>query len=305
MKDLLMRQALLCDPSQVHRPEAIYDEYNEFHQLKPGKSLENVGKDTEAFRDFNVDESMAHVRETYRNMHTKQTVALGKEMREKWLSFDHAELTIMEAITLLDNLVDESDPDVDVPNSVHLFQTAERIREVHPDKDWFQLVGLIHDVGKIMALYGEPQYFVVGDTFPLGCKFSDKIVFSEQFVYNPDAKVPEYSSKYGMYEPNCGLNNVQMSWGHDEYMYQVLLANKCKIPEEGLYMIRFHSFYPWHGSGDYDHLCNTEDRKMMSWIKEFNRFDLYSKADSLPDVEKIKPYYQSLIDQYCPGKLKW
>lgn len=41
---------------------------------------------------------------------------------------------MMEAITLLDNLVDESDPDVDIPNSVHLFQTAERIREVHPDK---------------------------------------------------------------------------------------------------------------------------------------------------------------------------
>ncbi len=43
----------------------------------------------------------------------------------------------MEAITLLDNLVDESDPDIDLPNSVHAFQTAERIREVHPDKGEF------------------------------------------------------------------------------------------------------------------------------------------------------------------------
>ena len=23
------------------------------------------------------------------------------------------------------------------------------------------------------------------------------------------------STKYGMYEPNCGLENVMMSWGHD------------------------------------------------------------------------------------------
>ena len=44
----------------------------------------------------------------------------------------------MEAITLLDNLVDESDPDIDLPNSVHAFQTAERIREVHPDKGEFR-----------------------------------------------------------------------------------------------------------------------------------------------------------------------
>ena len=58
--------------------------------------------------------------------------------------------------------------------------------------EWFHLVGLIHDVGKIMALHGVPQYCVVGDTFPLGCKFSDKIVFSEQFVDNPDSKISEY-----------------------------------------------------------------------------------------------------------------
>ena len=38
---------------------------------------------------------------------------------------------------------------------------------------------------------------------------------------------------------------------------------------QGLYMVRFHSFYPWHSGGDYDHLCNDEDREMMPWIKEF------------------------------------
>lgn len=40
----------------------------------------------------------------------------------------------MEAVDLLDDLVDESDPDVDFPNSFHAFQTAEGIRKAHPDK---------------------------------------------------------------------------------------------------------------------------------------------------------------------------
>ena len=71
---------------------------------------------------------------------------------------------------MLNDLVDESDPDLDLPNIVHAFQTAERIREEHPDKDWFHLVGLIHDLGKVMAFYGEPQWCVVGDTFPVGCR---------------------------------------------------------------------------------------------------------------------------------------
>ena len=30
----------------------------------------------------------------------------------------------------LDELVDDSDPDVDMPNSIHDFMTAERLREV-------------------------------------------------------------------------------------------------------------------------------------------------------------------------------
>ena len=54
------------------------------------------------------------------------------------------------------------------------------------------------------------------------------------------------SSKYGIYEPKCGLDKITMSWGHDEYLYRVLINHGATIPQEGLYMIRFHSFYPWH-----------------------------------------------------------
>ena len=43
-------------------------------------------------------------------------------------------MTIMDALTELNKLVDDSDPDVSVPNIMHAFQTAERIREKHPDK---------------------------------------------------------------------------------------------------------------------------------------------------------------------------
>ncbi len=37
----------------------------------------------------------------------------------------------------------------------------------------------------------------------------------------------------------------------------------------------------------------------------FSKFDLYSKADSKPDMVALVPYYQSLIDKYVPGVLKW
>ncbi|CAJ0930848.1 unnamed protein product [Ranitomeya imitator] len=97
------------------------------------------------------------VKMTYSLMHTHQTVDLVKEKHALWSSCTHKKMSVMEALSLLDNLVDESDPDVDFPNSFHAYQTAEGIRKAHPDKDWFQLVGLLHDIGKILALENEPQ----------------------------------------------------------------------------------------------------------------------------------------------------
>lgn len=52
----------------------------------------------------------------------------------EWTGCNHTQMGTMDAIMSLDRLVDESDPDVDFPNSFHAFQTAEGIRQAHPDK---------------------------------------------------------------------------------------------------------------------------------------------------------------------------
>jgi predicted HD phosphohydrolase len=64
-------------------------------------------------------------------------------------------MTIREGLEKLNDLIDESDPDTSLPNIVHAFQTAERAREEFPEHDWLHLIGLIHDLGKVMAFYGE------------------------------------------------------------------------------------------------------------------------------------------------------
>jgi hypothetical protein len=74
--------------------------------------------------------------------------------------------------------------------------------------------------------------------FPTGCAYSDKIVFPRFFEANPDFRDPRFSTRNGVYEEGCGLDAVNLSWGHDEYIYHV-----CKdyLPIEGLYMLRYHS----------------------------------------------------------------
>lgn len=77
-----------------------------------------------------------------------------------------------------------------------------------------------------MHLWGEPQWATVGDTFVVGCAPDPSIVFGvESFSQNKDLQDPRYNTKYGMYSPNCGLDNVHLSWGHDEYLYRVLLVS--------------------------------------------------------------------------------
>ena len=80
-----------------------------------------------------------------------------------------------------------------------------------------QVTGLVHDLGKLLFFFGsQGQWDVVGDTFVVGCKFSDKVIYPETFENNPDSKDPVYSTEYGVYKPHCGMDNVLLSWGHDE-----------------------------------------------------------------------------------------
>jgi inositol oxygenase len=241
------------------------------------------------------------VREFYRLNHTYQTYDFVREKQRQYLSFDKKEMPVWDAFDFLNQLVDDSDPDTDLDQFQHLLQTSEAIRkDGHPD--WMVLTGLMHDMGKVLCLFGEPQWAVVGDTFPVGCAYSDKIVYPEFFQHNPDFNNPAYNTKLGIYTEGCGLRNVHMSWGHDEYVYQMM---KNHIPEPGLYMLRYHSFYSWHREGDYGYLLDDHDREMLKWVKLFNPYDLYSKNPEVPVWSELKNYYEDLIGKYLPATLKF
>lgn len=298
-------------PTETPNPNPLKDmDHWEDHLLErypePGSEASvhgealGAGKDKDAFRDYDA-EARASVKEFYRLNHRYQTLNFVQDKKKQFLSLDRRRMGIWEAAEFLNTLVDDSDPDTELSQLEHLLQTSEAIRrDGHPD--WFVLAGLVHDLGKILCLWEEPQWAVVGDTFPVGCAFSDKIVYPEFFDDNPDSTVEAYMTPTGIYEAGCGLDNVHMSWGHDEYMYHVA---KDYLPEPALYMLRYHSFYAAHREGAYDHLMNDHDREMFRWVRAFNPYDLYSKAESAPDAEALRDYYTDLIGKYFPEKIAW
>ena len=259
-----------------------------------------AAKSQDAYRNYDAP-ARDTVREFYRQNHAQQTYDFVVARKADYLRFNRREMTWWDALDYLDTLVDDSDPDIALPQVDHLLQTAEAMR-ADGQPDWMVLTGFIHDLGKVLCLFGEPQWAVVGDTFPTGCPYSSKIVYSEFFAANPDLQRADFQTGTGIYTEGCGLSNVQMSWGHDEYLYHL---TRNYLPQPAQYMIRFHSFYAWHREGAYEYLLDDTDRAMLPWVQKFNPYDLYSKNPGRPQLADLKPYYEALMAKYLPATIRF
>lgn len=256
-----------------------------------------VERERDDFRHFDAPD----VRAVYRENHAKQTVDFVMSKREQYLPLRHGRMGVWEVFERLDEIRDASDPDTELSQRDHAIQTAERLRRDGAPR-WLVLTGLVHDLGKALCLFGEPQWAVVGDTFPVGCQHADAVVLAELFDANPDRRDARYASECGIYRAGCGLDALIMSWGHDEYLYQVLGRF---LPERARWIIRFHSFYALHDAGAYRHLLAAGDEPKIAALQEFRRYDLYSKADAAPAFENVRGYYEHLVAELLPRQLDW
>jgi hypothetical protein len=107
-----------------------------------------MAKEQESYRIYD-DSTPEHVKSLYKLNHTYQTVDFVFQKKAEYLPLRKGNMGIWEAVALFDTLVDESDPDLDLPQRYHLFQTAEALRrDGHPR--WLILTGFVHDLGKIL-----------------------------------------------------------------------------------------------------------------------------------------------------------
>jgi inositol oxygenase len=250
------------------------------------------------------------VSEFYRAMRSKQTYEYVLRMENKYCTFDRP-MSVFDAMLALDALVDKSDPDITLPNVQHLFQTAEAMRGAKAP-EWMVVTGLVHDLGKMMFLKGcdddgtglNEQWGLVGDTWVMGCRIPETLVFPEYNALNPDRDNPLYNTEVGIYKEGCGLRNVHLAWGHDEYLWRVLSNHSsCKLPAEGMAMIRWHSFYPWHSSGSYRSLSDAHDDAMLPYVKAFEKYDLYSKNPTIYNVPEMIEKYRPMVERWLGAEM--
>ena len=113
-------------------------------------------KQKEDYRDYNDSPRDELVRNFYKINHQFQNYDFVVAKQNEFLTLDKRKMSVWDALDYLNTLVDDSDPDIELDQLQHLLQTSEAIRQDgHPD--WFVLTGLLHDLGKVLCLYGEPQ----------------------------------------------------------------------------------------------------------------------------------------------------
>lgn len=274
-----------------------------------------MGNEKKRFRDY--ENASEIVQTLYRENHTQQTLAYVLAQKTHHLpngrfSGHFGTHSIDGIFDRLDDVIDDSDPDTRAVQSIHALQSAQAARRDGKPR-WMQLAALIHDLGKVLCLMTDPttgkpyqQWAVVGDTFPVGCAHDPAIIYHHFFSHNPDTRDPRLNSKYGIYQPNCGLDQVHMSWGHDEYLYHIIRPH---VPPQVAYIVRYHSFYACHQQGAYQHLMNDYDHRMMAIVQEFNPYDLYSKVDD-DDIDALtspatRDYYRQLMAEFFPDTIQF
>jgi len=259
------------------------------------------------FRDYSSNtEKNRIIYETYKQQRSNINFLFNEYLIDKYCTFN-LKADFWDLFGKLNVITDLSDPDTSKPNILHALQTAEAIRKKGLP-DWFQLTGLIHDFGKILYLKGEDkdgtslntQWALVGDTFITGYALPDSMVYPTLNVLNMDHK-----NGINLYIQNCGLDECSISFGHDEYMYRLLKANKSTLPEEAMYMIKYHSLYTWHRENEYTELESDKDKKYKKYVQEFNQFDLYTKDDefNIELTDELKIYYTELVKKYIAKDL--
>ncbi|KAL6762229.1 hypothetical protein V8C86DRAFT_3023522 [Haematococcus lacustris] len=120
---------------------------------------------------------------------------------------------------------------------------------------------------------------VCGDSYPLGCRFDLHIFGAQFFLANPDKRRRMYQTQLGIYQARCGLRNVLMSWGSQEYLFLVLLLNSSQLPYEALFLLRHLRFTALTRPGNtYQALLSPEDEALMPLLRAFQRLTAYQRV---------------------------
>ncbi|QDZ18540.1 inositol oxygenase [Chloropicon primus] len=317
-----VREAALsdCTPST---PRGILDRNNDLLACCSSESGRS-SQDELSLDELSLDSSssfpavaLVEDEETLRVSRARQTVDFVEKQRRSLLAQQTStrlRLSAWEAVGRLEG--------VTLPSGVNALDYSMAVaavcREKFPDARWLHLVAAVHELGVLSVTkdFGSSQVWTVaGESFPVGCKFSESISFSQYFSSNPDRRKRVFNKPLGSYENNCGLGQLKMSWGSPEYLYVVLGAlNGASLPFQAMFLIRYQKFFSLESSRHYHELLGEDDVECLEMLFDFQKIveevRSWSPAQTEENLKRVDhsehvEYVKTVLYEHLPQELVW
>ena len=209
----------------------------------------------------------AQLIEDRRQRQTTETVAM---LRRKYEAPVLGDVRVWELVELLAQCIDPSDGRLfGASQQFHVLQMLESMeRDGVTDPDLI-LAALVHDVGKVLLLFGEDPANIVCMTRPIGSP-----------------------------EPGRGLANATLQWNHDEFAFTRLVDH---VPEHVAWIVRYHSIL----FSECEPLMDDDDRAYLErYLRPFAYYDHETKTPFELPKRQIHDY-RDLVEEAFPKPIRF
>lgn len=223
-------------------------------------------------------------RQHYKQSWAKQSIEYVLKMKQQYSGFNLCKMDIYKALSLMKDLPchcfkiksEESSNVQEISIRSFLFSMAEEARKCgHPD--WFQLIALIHDLGRVIKLidktsikdFQDYDWTIAIMSRVVGCNPSQSTSFKEFSYLRSDSNDSRYNTNLGIYHEGCGIENLLLTWTGQEYLYSMLKHNEVELPDEGLAIIRYFLLNEWHTHNEFQSLQSFDDEDLKYLVLDF------------------------------------
>jgi inositol oxygenase len=129
----------------------------------------------------------------------------------------------------------------------------------------------------------QPEWSVTGESYPLGCAFSDHIRGAQFLCACPDRRCRAYSRPLGIYQRGCGLDQVAFTWSGPEYLSLVLQQHGVHLPFDARFLLRYQNFdCTIADDAAYAGLMSPRDLAALPLLRRFVRARAAARSGKAP-----------------------
>lgn len=200
--------------------------------------------------------------------HDAQTAETVAALRRKYAAPVFGRVSPWSLIEKLAQCVDPTDQRLyGVSQQMHILQMIDAMEAEGTATEEMILVTLVHDLGKVLLLTGEPPENVVCMNKPVT-----------------------------VCEPGGGLRDCVFQWNHDEFAYSRL---KEYLPDGLAWLVRYHSILP----DACEPYMDARDREYNErYLRPFARYDQGTKSPLNLPQRRLADYRQ-VVERALPASI--